>query len=106
MHFGELRGDGWLHGSDQPVKDGSDAHYAFPPGEKRWLVCSYGGEKRVKGTVINGHEWGQYMADGGREWWMQLDPKVAMCDLQVREIQSRDRGKSSWTVTAICERLP
>jgi len=80
-----------------------DTHYGFGEGEQAWLVCSYGGGKRVKGRVHDGHEWGQYMDDGQREWWVKLASKLAMCDLQVREIKSRGGSPSAWTATVNCE---
>jgi hypothetical protein len=103
MRFGENRGDGWLHGVEEATKQGLDTHYVLPESEKKWLVCSYGGKKRISGTLINGTEWGQYVADGQREWWIKLPINVVMCDLNVREVKSRNPGESTWTATAICE---
>jgi hypothetical protein len=103
MNIGEKNGQGRLHGSDEPAKDGSDTHYGFPGTEPRWLVCWYGGRKRIKGNVIDHHEWGQYVADHYREWWIQVDPKANVCRVQIREAKSADGGSSTWTATATCE---
>jgi hypothetical protein len=98
MFFGELHGKGAMHGDIEEIKGGADIHFGFPDGTPRWLVCQYGGSKRVSGTATSGPQ-----SVGGREWWMQLDPLVDVCDLKIREIKSRDRGESTWTATAICQ---
>jgi hypothetical protein len=103
VYWGELHGDGALKGDDKPVQDGIDVHYGLANDEQGWLVCAYGGRKRIKGKVHDGHEWGQYMVSGNREWWMKLAPKVSLCTVQVREAKSRDQGKSTWTITAVCK---
>lgn len=103
MHQGELRGNGWLIGQDEVAMEGIDTRYGFGEGEQAWLVCTYGGKKRVKGRVHDGHEWGQYMDGGERALWMKLDPKVEVCDLQVREVKPRGQGAGTWTATAICK---
>jgi hypothetical protein len=65
MYTGEQGGRGELQGDPRKVKGGWDVHHGFARGDKKWLVCSYGG--------------------GDITWWEQLDPKVTSCLLQTRE---------------------
>lgn len=97
MYVGELHGNGAMHGDIEQVKGGTDTHYSFPDETPRWLVCQYGG-KRVNGTVISGAQ-----VVGGRDWWMQLDPLIDVCDLKIRETKVSNRGDSTWTATANCK---
>jgi len=97
MYFGELHGNGALHGDIEEVKGGTDIHYGFPDGMPRWLVCQYGG-KRINGTAISIAQ-----VIGGRDWWMQLDPLVDVCDLKIREAKAGNRGDVTWTATATCK---
>jgi hypothetical protein len=106
MYRGDKHGNGALHGDDEPVKGGTDAHYGFPDNEPRWLVCQYGGRKRISGSVIAGHEWGAQVVGHVSEWWVPLDQKVDACDLKIREVKSGDRGNSTWAATAVCKNVP
>jgi hypothetical protein len=86
------------------AEEGYDAHYALDPYDQTWLVCFYGGNKRIKGRFHDGHEWNQRMASADFDWEMRLAPNVSECNVQVREIKARDPRENTWTVTAICER--
>jgi hypothetical protein len=97
MHVGERHAQAALHGDIAEVKDGTDTHYNFPDATPRWMVCQYGG-KRISATLIS-----PARVVGGREWWMQLDPLVDVCDLKIREIKGRGRGNAMWTAIAICK---
>jgi hypothetical protein len=88
---------------DEAAEEGYDAHYALDPYDRAWLVCFYGGNKRIKGRFHDGHEWNQRMASADFDWEMRLAPKVSDCTVQVREIKARDPRKSTWTATAICK---
>lgn len=102
MHQGEMHGDGWITGRNEVAEEGIDTRYGFMDDEQAWLVCTYGGKKRVKGRVHDGHEWGQYMDGREREWWLKLAPKVGVCDLQVREVKSHVPGDTAWTAVVSC----
>jgi hypothetical protein len=98
IYLGALHGNGAMHGDIEQVEGGTDIHYSFPDETPRWLVCQYGG-KRVNGTVISGAQ-----VVGGRDWWMQLDPLIDVCDLKIREPKVSNSGDSStWTATANCK---
>jgi len=73
--WGELHGNGYLHGDNEAAEEGYDLHYGFADNEQAWLVCAYGAEKRIKGKVHDGHERGQAMSYGGIKWWMKLPPQ-------------------------------
>jgi hypothetical protein len=103
MMWGELHGDGYLHDDDEAVDGGHDIRYGFADDEQAWLVCAYGADKRINGTLHNGREWGQAMSYGGTKWWMKLAPKAGNCTLQVREKKASVSGKSTWTATADCK---
>jgi hypothetical protein len=103
MMWGELHGDGYLHGDDETAMGGHDLHYGFADDEQGWLVCAYGGAKRIKGKFRDGQEWGQAMSFGGLKWWMKLAPKAGNCTVKLREISASDPGKRTWTATAICK---
>lgn len=103
MMWGELHGDGYLHGDDEAADGGYDIRYGFADDEQGWLVCAYGAGKRIKGKIHDGREWSQSMSYGGIKWWVKLDSKVGNCTVQVRETKVSDSSKSAWTATAICE---
>lgn len=88
---------------EEAAEEGYDAHYALDPYDQTWLVCFYGGNKRIKGRVHDGHEWSQRIASADFDWEMRLAPKVSNCTVQVRESKARDLRKSTWTVTAVCK---
>lgn len=104
MTQGELRADGYWT-DDEAAEDGYDVHYAFEDDKQAWLVCSYGGKKRIKGRFHDGHEWNQRMEWGGIDWSVKLPPKMSRCTAQVREVKSGDRGTSTWTATATCKHV-
>lgn len=104
MMWGELHGDGYLHGDDEAVDGGRDIHYGFADDEQGWLVCAYGANKRINGRFVGGRERGQTMSYGGTKWWVKLAPKAGNCTVQVRETRANDRNQSTWTVSAVCER--
>ena len=103
IRLGELHGNGWLVGDDEAAKEGYNDHYELLVDKQAWLVCSYGGTKRIKGRFHDGHEWNQRMEWGGIDWWMRLAPKIGACTVKTREIKQRNGDKSAWTVTAVCE---
>jgi hypothetical protein len=103
MMWGELHGDGYLHGDDEAADGGYDIRYGFADDEQGWLVCAYGADKRINGKIHDGREWGQAMSYGGIKWWVRLAQKVGNCTVQVRESQGSDPGKRTWAATAICE---
>lgn len=105
MMWGELHGDGYLHGEDEAVEGGHDIRYGFADDEQGWLVCAYGAKKRIKGRLHNGHEWGQAMSYGRTKWWVKLAPNAGNCTVQIREVKNLDPGKSIWTATAVCKHL-
>ena len=88
---------------EEAAEEGYDAHYAFDPEEPAWLVCWYGGNKRVKGRFHDGHEWNQRMASADYDWETKLAPRISNCTVQTRERKARSAGKSTWTVTAQCQ---
>ena len=89
--WGEKHGNGWLAGVDSTrVKGGLDSHYNF--GDHGWLVCLYDFRNR---SERNRPE--------DAEWWMQLDPKLSQCNLQVRDATPGNPGKSMASVTALCK---
>lgn len=92
------------HVSDEEAaEEGYDTHYALDPYEQAWLVCFYGGNKRIKGRFHDGHEWNQRIASADFDWEMRLAPKLSDCTVQTREMKARPPGKSTWTVTALCK---
>lgn len=103
MRSGELHGNGWLTGDDEAAEEGQDIRYGFADDEQAWLVCTYGGNNRVKGRVHDGHEWNQRMEGGIAEWWVKLGPKISSCTVQIREVKSRTPGQGTWTAAAICK---
>jgi hypothetical protein len=102
MMWGELHGDGYLHGDDVAVDGGRDIRYGFADDEQAWLVCAYGADKRIKGKFVGGRESGQAMSYGGIKWWVRLAPKAGLCTVQIREIQPGSSSKSTWTARAVC----
>lgn len=88
---------------DEAAEEGYDIPYTFADDEQAWLVCEYGGKKRIKGRFHDGHEWNQRMEVGTAAWSMKLAPKAGRCNVQVREVKSGAPSKSTWTVTAICK---
>jgi hypothetical protein len=88
---------------EEAAEEGYDTHYALDPFDQTWLVCFYGGNKRIKGRFHDGHEWNQRMESADFDWEMRLAPKVRDCTVQVREIKARAPSKSTWTATAICK---
>lgn len=103
MAWGELHGNGLFAGDySEAAEEGYNLRYGFVGDEQAWLICGYGGTKRVKGRFHDGHEWNQRMGWGNSEWWVKIAPKVRACDVQVREVKNRDPSKSTWTVTATC----
>jgi hypothetical protein len=107
MAWGEFHGNGLFAGDySEAAQEGYDLRYGFVGDEQAWLICGYGGKKRVKGRFHDGHEWNQRMEWGTTEWWVKIAPKVQACNIQVREIKTHDPSKSTWTVTATCEQAP
>lgn len=102
MTQAEFRAGGYWT-DDEAAEEGYNVQYAFDDHEPAWLVCWYGGRKRIKGRFHDGHEWNQRMEWGGIEWKVKLAPKVSRCTTQVREIKSGAPDKSTWTATAICK---
>lgn len=88
---------------DEAAEDGYDTPYTFADDEQAWLVCNYGAKKRVKGRFHDGHEWNQRMEDGAVTWWIKIAPKAGRCNVQVREVKSGSRNKSTWTAAAFCK---
>lgn len=88
---------------DEAAEEGYDEHYTFDPEWQTRLVCLYGGTKRISGRFHDGHEWNQRI-EGGTEWSVKLIPKTNRCTLQVRERKGRGPSRSTWTVTATCQR--
>jgi len=85
--WGEKHGNGWLAGVDSKrVKGGLDSHYEF--GDHGWLVCLYDFRKPS-----------EHDRPADSEWWIQLDPKLGQCNLQVRDATP---AKSMTSVTALC----
>jgi hypothetical protein len=87
---------------EEAAEEGYDSHYALDPSEQTWLVCFYGGNKRIKGRFHDGHEWNQRIASADSAWKMKLAPKLSDCTIQTREAKTRIPSKSIWTVTVIC----
>lgn len=105
MESGEGRGNrSYAPPRDEAAEEGYDIPYSFADEEQAWLVCSYGGKKRIKGRFHDGHEWNQRIQGSVADWWMKLTPKVGICTVQVREVKSRVPSKSRWTATATCEK--
>ena len=88
---------------DEAAEEGFDAHYSLDPDDRTWLVCFYGGEKRIKGRFHDGHEWNQRMASADFDWETRLAPGISNCTIQTREIKASDARKSTWTVTVNCQ---
>lgn len=104
MAWGELRGNGMFAGDySEAAEEGYDSRYPFAGEEQGWLICGYGGTKRIKGRFHDGHEWNQRMEWGTSEWWVKVAPKVNVCNVQVREVKSPGSDKRIWTVTATCK---
>lgn len=89
--------------AEEAAEEGYDTRYALDPYDQAWLVCFYGGNKRIKGRFHDGHEWNQRIASADFDWEMRLAPKLSDCTVQTREIKERAPGKSMWTVTALCK---
>ena len=103
MAWGEIHGTGLFAGDySEPAQDGFNLRFPFMEDQQAWLVCSYGGKKRNKGQFHERREWNQYMEWTPIEWWVRIAPKVRACDVQVREIKTRDPNNGTWTVTATC----
>lgn len=100
MYFGELHGNGAMHGDVAQVKGGTDIRFGFPDDMPKWLVCQYGG-KRISGTSISGAQ-----VIGGRELWIQLDRFIDVCDLKIRETPAAVSTDITWTATATCKSPP
>lgn len=88
---------------EEAAEEGYDSHYALDFVDQTWLVCFYGGNKRIEGRFHDGHEWNQRIASAESSWKMKLAPKLSDCTVQTRESKTRDAGKSTWAVTAICK---
>lgn len=88
---------------DEAAEDGYDIPYTFANDEQAWLVCDYGAERRIKGRFHDGHEWNQRMEDGAVTWWIKLAPRAGRCNVQVREVKSGSRNKTTWTAAASCK---
>jgi hypothetical protein len=88
---------------DEAAEEGYDSHYALDPGDRAWLVCFYGGSKRIKGRFHDGHEWNQRIGSADAAWKMRLAPGLSDCTVQTREIKSSAPSKSTWTVTTTCQ---
>jgi hypothetical protein len=88
---------------EEAAEEGYDSHYALDPVDQTWLVCFYGGKKRIKGRFHDGHEWNQRIASSDAAWKMKLAPKLSDCTIQTREAKTGDPSKSTWTVTATCK---
>lgn len=86
IHIGELHGEQGLKPHITKVKGGLDLRYSLS-GEKKWLVCIYGGTERMVGSI---------------DWWEKLNPTFSDCTLKLREIKVPD-GESSWTAAASCK---
>jgi hypothetical protein len=78
-------------------------HYGFADDEQAWLVCLYGGKKRIGGRFHDQHEWNKPIEGSSADWWMKLKPKAGSCTVQLREIKSRNPSKTIWTAIAICK---
>lgn len=78
-------------------------HYSISSDEQGWLVCSYGSTRRIKGTMLEGHEWNQAMEPTALQWWVKLAPKIGACTVRVREHKARSARNSKWTVQSACE---
>jgi hypothetical protein len=104
MAWGEIHGTGLFAGDySEPAQDGFNLRFPFMDDQQAWLVCSYGSKKRNKGRFHEGRESSQYMEWTPIEWWVKIAPKVRACDVQVREMKTRDPGKNTWTATATCQ---
>ena len=103
MMWGELHGDGYLHGDDEAAEGGRDIRYGFADDEQAWLVCAYGADRRIKGRLHDGREWGQSMSYGGIKWWVKLAPKAGNCTVRLREAKALGAGKSTWSASAVCD---
>lgn len=88
---------------EEAAEEGYDTHYALDPDDQAWLVCLYGGSKRLAGRFHDGHEWNQRMVSALFDWEMRLALKLSECTVQTREIKVGTAGKSTWTVTALCK---
>ena len=88
---------------EEAAEEGYDSHYALDPVDQTWLVCFYGGNKRIKGRFHDGHEWNQRIAAANSAWEMKLAPKLSDCTIQTRESKTRAPSRSTWTVTATCQ---
>ena len=93
--------DGWLTPDEIPKEGGIDLRYWLSEDDKGWLICTYGAHKRIKGRFHGGYEWGQHM-ESGQPWFVKLPAKIKGCTVHIREVKTRDPGKSTWTVTATC----
>ena len=78
MYAGEINGKAALVGESHKVKGGQDVYHGFEPGERKWLVCSYG--------------------DGSITWWEQMDSKATSCIVRMR-----DDGRNPMDVKATCK---
>jgi hypothetical protein len=97
--------DGWVTPDEKAAKDGVDRDYWLPENEPGWLICTYGARKRVKGQFHDGLEWGQHMEYGsGQPWFMTLPSGTTSCLVRIREARGSNPGKSTWNVTATCDR--
>lgn len=104
MAWGEIHGTGLFAGDySEPAHDGFNLRFPFMDDQQAWLVCSYGSKKRHKGQFHEGRESNQYMEWTAIEWWVKVAPKVGACDVQVRELKTRDPSKSTWTATTTCQ---
>jgi hypothetical protein len=95
---------GWDQPDERAAAEGTDLHYELPANEEGWLICEYGSRKRIEGRFHDGHEWGQHMAPLAEQpWFIKPVPKDTKCMVRIREVKSRDPGRSRWTVTATCQ---
>lgn len=53
VYFGDLGGDGEMHGDRRSTKDAIDVTYVLPDTTKKWFVCEYGESSITMWTAIN-----------------------------------------------------
>jgi hypothetical protein len=95
--------DGWITPDEIAKEGGMDFRYWLAEDEQGWLICTYGAQKRIKGRFQSGKEWGQHM-ESGQPWFVKLPPRIKGCMVQARENKPPDSSKSTWAVTATCEK--
>jgi hypothetical protein len=95
--------DGWITPDEIATEGGIDFRYPLSEHDQGWLICTYGAHKRIKGRFHSGKEWGQHM-ESGQPWFVKLPPRIKGCMVQVRESKTHAPSKSTWAVTATCEK--